>query len=344
MFEENNLAAIFTEVERLVEENKIEEAIGLLEKQVVHYENEVTFLNFISKIYYLTDKAELAVNYLNRSIEIDSENLETLELLGDVFFKLKNWDQALISWKKVCELDVKKYLLWNKIGNLNYEIGEYAEATKAFSNFIEYEENTEVYSLLSTIYKKMGNEIESWNNLMKAEQLDPTNEKILMQIGETYLELDNYDRAEDYFQTVSKLNEENLQSWFYLGKTQEAKQDFIQAIDAFSKVIELDPDNVLGFFNLANIYASLANIEEAIRYYEECLSRDPAFMEASMSLASLSWASKDYDKAVSYLEDALRYNEKEARIYRMLGDISEDLGDDEKTLEYWEKASDLEEG
>ena len=96
MFEENNLAAIFTEVERLVEENKIEEAIGLLEKQVVHYENEVTFLNFISKIYYLTDKAELAVNYLNRSIEIDSENLETLELFGDVFFKLKNWDQALI--------------------------------------------------------------------------------------------------------------------------------------------------------------------------------------------------------------------------------------------------------
>ncbi|MHA1217116.1 MAG: tetratricopeptide repeat protein [Candidatus Heimdallarchaeaceae archaeon] len=344
MSEENDLTAIFDEVERLIDQDKIAEAIELLEKQVSHYENEVTFLNFIAKIYHLTGNSQLTINYLIRSIEINPENLETLELLGDAYYSLKNWNQALISWKKICELDPKRYLLWNKIGDLYYEIGEYFDATKAFTNFLEYEENIDVYSILSTIYKKMGNEIESWNNLMKAEQLDPKNEKILMQIGDTYLDLDNYDRAEDYFRSVTKINEENLQAWFQLGKTLEAKQDFIQAIDSFSKVIELDPDNVLGFFNLANIYASLANIEEAIRYYEECLSRDSSFLEASMSLASLSWASKDYDKANAYLEDALRYNKAEARLYRMLGDISEDLGEEEKALDYWEKALELEEG
>jgi len=52
-----------------------------------------------------------------------------------------------------------------------YEIGEYHEAVQALSNYLEYEEKIEIYSLLATIFKKMGNDIESWNNLMKAENL-----------------------------------------------------------------------------------------------------------------------------------------------------------------------------
>ncbi|MCG3254971.1 MAG: hypothetical protein KAU62_02695, partial [Candidatus Heimdallarchaeota archaeon] len=60
MFEENDLTAIFDEAERLIERDKIAEAIELLENQVSYYENEVSFLNFIAKIYHLTGNSQLA--------------------------------------------------------------------------------------------------------------------------------------------------------------------------------------------------------------------------------------------------------------------------------------------
>ncbi len=343
MHDNNDMIKILSEAEELINQHNYHKAIELLEKNLSYFENEEMFLNFLVRLHLYVGDTQSALNYLNRSLEIEQENLTTLDLSGDVFAKLKDWDQAILSWKKVSELDEKRYHVWKKIGNLYYEIGEYHEAVQAFNNFLEYEEDIELYSFLASIFKKMGNEIESWNNLMKAEKLDSDNEKILIQIGETYFDLDNHERAKDYYKKATEVNPDSIPAWFQLGKSLEATQDFIQAVESFSKVIELDPDNVLGFFNLAKIYAALANIEEATRYYEECLSRDPAFLEATLALASLSWASKNYDKAIAYLNDSLRYNENENRIFQMLGDIYEDNGEEEKALEFWEKATELEE-
>jgi len=343
MQDNNDMMLILSKAEELITQDKFHEAIKILENNLDSFANEVMFLNFLIRLYLFVDDSQSAFNYLMRALEIEQENLTTLELGGEVFHVLRDFKQAEIAWKKIVEIDVKRYKIWKKLGKLYYEIGEYHEAVQAFSNYLEYEENIEIYSLLSTIYKKMGNEIESWNNLMKAEKLDPENETVLLQIGETYLDLDNYDRAIDYFQKTTNNNPENISAWFQLGRSYEANNESVEAIEAFSNVIELDPDNVLAFFHLAKTYAALAKIEEASRYYEECLSRDPSFLEATLALASLSWVAKDNSKAIAYLEDSLRYNVDNYRLLQMLGDIYEDLGDDMKAAEYWAKASELEE-
>jgi tetratricopeptide (TPR) repeat protein len=331
-------------IEDLIIENRIQEAIEKLETRMSEFEEHYEFFNSLSELYLMNEDPQTSLSYLQRALELSPENLETLELMGDTYFALMNFEVAEISWKKVTEADPKRFNIWFKLGELYYQTGEYAKATQSLLNYLEYEEDALVLSLLASIYQKMGNEIECWNKLMKAEELSPTNVKILIQIGEVYFDLDNHDRAEEYFRKATVADSSSLPAWFQLGKTYEAKQDFVQAIQSFAKVLEIDPDNVLGYYYLGKIYAADANISKSITNYEECLKRDPSFEDAALSLASLYWASKEYEKALSYLQESVRYNPESSKIFQMIGDIYEDLGDMEKALNSWERATKLEEG
>ncbi len=338
------LAELLHTIEDMIIENRIEEAIKIVEAKMSEFEDQYEIFNSLSELYIMVDDPQIALNYLQKAIELAPENLDTLELMGDTYFALMNFEVAEISWKKVTEANPKRFNIWYKLGELYYQTGEYVKATKSLINYLEYEEDATVLSLLGSIYQKMGNDIECWNNLMRAEELAPTNVKILTQIGEVYFDLDNFDRAEEYFKRASKAEPSSIPAWFQLGKTYEAQQDFVQAIHAFVKVLEIDPDNVLGYYYLAKIYSADANIAEAIVNYEECLKRDPSFEDASLSLASLYWASKNNEKALTYLQESLRYNPESSKLFQMIGDIYEDIGDMEKALNSWERASRLEEG
>ncbi|MHA1954369.1 MAG: tetratricopeptide repeat protein [Candidatus Heimdallarchaeaceae archaeon] len=338
------LGELLHTIEDLIIENKIQEAIDLIEARMSEFESYYEIFNSLSELYLMMDNPQTSLSHLQRALELAPENLDTLELMGDTYFALMNFEVAEISWKKVTEADPKRFNIWFKLGELYYQTGEYVKATQSLLNYLEYEEDALVLSLLASIYQKMGNEIECWNNLMRAEKLTPTNVKILNQIGEVYFDLDNFDRAEEYFRKASEANPSSIPAWFHLGKTYEAKQDFAQSIQAFVKVLEIDPDNVLGYYYLAKIYAADANIAEAITNYEECLKRDPSFEDASLSLASLYWASKNNEKALTYLQESLRYNPESSKLFQMIGDIYEDLGEMEKALNSWEQASKLEEG
>jgi tetratricopeptide (TPR) repeat protein len=331
-------------IEDLIIENKIQEAIEKVESRLPEFDDHYEIFNSLSELYLMNDDPQTSLSYLQKALELSPENLDTLELMGDTHFALMNFEIAEISWKKVTEADPKRFNIWYKLGELYYQTGEYVKATRSLINYLEYEEDAAVLSLLGSIYQKMGNDIECWNNLMRAEELAPTNVKILVQIGEVYFDLDNFERAEEYFKKATKAEPSSIPAWFQLGKTYEALQDFTQAIHAFVKVLEIDPDNVLGYYNLAKIYAADANIEEAITNYEECLKRDPSFEDSSLSLASLFWASRDFDKALSYLQESLRYNPESSKLFQMIGDIYEDMGDMEKALNSWERATKLEEG
>lgn len=338
------LAELLHMIEDLIIENSIQEAIDRIEERMSEFEEYYEIFNSLSELYLMMDNPHTSLNYLQKALELAPENLDTLELMGDTYFALMNYEVAEISWKKVTEADSKRFNIWFKLGELYYQTGEYVKATQSLMNYLDYEEDALVLSLLASIYQKMGNEIECWNKLMRAEELAPTNVKLLVQIGEVYFDLDNFDRAEEYFRKASVANPSSIPAWFQLGKTYEAKQDFAHAIQAFVKVLEIDPDNVLGYYYLAKIYAADANIAESITNYEECLKRDPSFEDASLSLASLYWASKDYDRAVTFLQQSLRYNPESSKLFQMIGDIYEDLGDMEKALSSWERASKLEEG
>ncbi|MCK5305406.1 MAG: tetratricopeptide repeat protein, partial [Candidatus Heimdallarchaeota archaeon] len=127
MADDIHLIDIIQRTKELISKDSLEDAISFLERQLPEFENTPRFLNYLGQLYLNKNDPSSALNYLNRSLEIQSENAETLDNIGDTFFHLENWEQAIISWKKACELDEKRFGIWEKAGNLYYDMGEYPE-------------------------------------------------------------------------------------------------------------------------------------------------------------------------------------------------------------------------
>ena len=75
--------------------------------------------------------------------------------------------------------------------------------------------------------------------LDEALSQNPDDVEVLKLAGLTEVNLENWDVAKKYFETVVKHNQEDATSWFYLANSYDKLGDFISAKNSYIKVIQL---------------------------------------------------------------------------------------------------------
>jgi tetratricopeptide (TPR) repeat protein len=75
--------------EKLIETSELNEAKGILEKILNEFPNNCEALNDLAVIEILSENWDVALNYLNRIIEIDSNNEIALGNLQYIFNKIE---------------------------------------------------------------------------------------------------------------------------------------------------------------------------------------------------------------------------------------------------------------
>lgn len=328
----------FIHIHSLLEQTKYDKVITELEGCITEYQDDSTFFNLLGQAYLKKGQIITSIQYLSRAMEIDSEDSEILELLGDAYRQLGNMEQALSAYSQAINVNPNPGVL-KKYGEILYKQGEYSMALEVLNESIDLNEDAEVYSLLADIYKKIGNDVTSWNMLLRAENLAKENDvRIMLQIGQYYEDINNKKKAIEYFEKVTSIDPNNFSAWLQLGNILEKNEDLYGALAVYNKLTELEPDNPLGYYKQAVIKASIAEIADALVLYNICLDKDPGFIEASIDIASLLWVSKKPQEAITYLKEALKYNKNNTNALEMIGDIYESMGELEIAEKFWKKA------
>jgi tetratricopeptide (TPR) repeat protein len=73
------------------------------------------YLDTIGWIYYKLGEYETALIYIKNSLEVEPENGIVIEHLGDVYWKLGNMNQAKIEWQRAFKFDQENKTLMDKI-------------------------------------------------------------------------------------------------------------------------------------------------------------------------------------------------------------------------------------
>ncbi|MCK5408766.1 MAG: hypothetical protein KAJ30_00755, partial [Candidatus Heimdallarchaeota archaeon] len=79
MADDIHLIDIIQRTKELISKDSLEDAISFIERQLPEFENTPRFLNYLGQLYLNKNDPSSALNYLNRSLEIQSENAETLD-------------------------------------------------------------------------------------------------------------------------------------------------------------------------------------------------------------------------------------------------------------------------
>jgi len=136
--------------------------------------------------------------YLNRLLEFYPDD-KRVQYIAGIYFHKENVEEALKHYQKAIELDDEFAAVYNLMGYIQTDLGNYREAEEAFKKYIELTpDNANSYDSYAEFLIKIKRYDESIINYRKALEIDPSYILALWGITECYLLKGNYNKARDY--------------------------------------------------------------------------------------------------------------------------------------------------
>lgn len=222
-------------------------------------------------------KLRAAINEYQRVVETDKTDYGTLNMLGDLYAKASEPDQAVTCFTQVAEhyskqgFAQKAIAIYNKISRLKPDLIEVsAKLAQLYQSKGSVAEARDHYTTLAEQYSRSGKKAEALEVWKQIAGLDPNNTDIYLKI------------ADAYWQDQQK--EEAASAYIEAGNRLNTKQQYESAVTAFSRALEITPDDTLALKGFTESQISLGYSDEAAKALESSIARQPHNRELSYLL------------------------------------------------------------
>lgn len=223
-------------------------------------------------------KLRAAISEYKRVIEADKTDYNTLNMLGDLYVKASEPNEAILCFTQVAEhygkqgFAQKAIAIYNKISRLKPDSIEVsAKLAQLYQMKGSVAEARTHYTTLAEQYTRTGKKAEALNVWKQIANLDPNNTDIYLKI------------ADACWQDQQK--EEAANAYIEAGNRLTTKQQFESAITAFSRALEIRPDDLPALRGYVKSQIGLGYADEAAKSLESSLVRQPHSREISNMLA-----------------------------------------------------------
>ncbi len=133
--QDNTAVETYINLTDLYYKNKrLGEAIGLLENAATVIPDNIIILHYLARIYIEDIRYDIAMDILNRILELSPENIDAYWDLGNVCFETGDWASAAAAFEHVLEKRDDNAIFFYRTG-LAYEANDDIE--KALSNYLK---------------------------------------------------------------------------------------------------------------------------------------------------------------------------------------------------------------
>ncbi|KAI5353766.1 PREDICTED: TPR [Prunus dulcis] len=235
--------------------------------------------------------------------------------IGRVLYEHQLFKEALVSFKRACELqpvDVRPHF---RAGNCLYVLGRYKEAKDEFLLALEAAEaggNQWAY-LLPQIYVNLGIALEGEGMVLSACEyyreaaiLCPTHFRALKLLGSALFGVGEYRAAVKALEEAIFMKPDYADAHCDLGSALHAMGDDDKAIVIFQKAIDLKPGHVDALYNLGGLYMDAGRFPRASEMYTRVLAVWPNHWRAQLNKAVSLLGARETEEAKKALKEALK--------------------------------------
>lgn len=237
----------------------------------------------LGNAYLDKKKYEISKKYFEIALKRDSSLDGFIEnWLGNVYMKLKNYDEAIIHYKNAYDLYKDFAWAYNGLGNAYRRKKQYGSAKVAFEKAISIDEK------YPYPYNGLGNIFKDTKKLEKAIEM--------------------------YNKSI-ELDQEFAYPWNYLGDIYTRLEQFDEAISCYNKSVKIDGKFSFPWNGLGRANFELHNYEEAENCFIKAINIDDNFEFAHLSYAELLQYNKRYSDAKEHYMIATELFNKQSNIY-----------------------------
>jgi tetratricopeptide (TPR) repeat protein len=152
--------------------------------------------------------------------------------------------------------------------------------------------------------------------------MNPSSVDAVLDIGETYVQLQNYDLAEKYLKKSIRMDPEYFSPYNEMGNLCLIRKDYNQAIQYYQKSLRKKSDYTDALIGLGKSYAALKKYDTAEEYLNKAIKTNEDHCgEALSTMGDIKTAQKDYKEAEKYYKKAIETDEYDAHGYLGLGKL-----------------------
>ena len=181
---------------------------------------------------------------------------------------------------------------------------------------------------LGRTYLKIKNFQGSIDAYQKALALAPENAaSYYSSLGRAYLQLDNMDKAEEFYAKLIEKDSLSYDGHVSLGFIYLKKNDPDRAIYHYDMAVLAQPDDATSLGTLASLYEKKGNDEKRIQYLRRASEVAPDNYKFKQQLGSAYMKKKDFDNALPIFEELVQKFPDEAAYHQNIGLVLSQMPD-----------------
>lgn len=271
-------------------------------------EDAVSYYQKAKEAFFLENYDE-AVDYLRRSLALNSRYLEALELLAYVYFENGNYEYAYLNINKALTFAPNRSDLILFSADIETRLKMFDLAEAKYKNIISTDPlNMTAFNGLANLYLETDRKILARDTLFHILKSDPQNYKALLKLS-FYYETEDPIKADTYYQKNIQYNSLEDTVYFYYsiflfksGKVKAALEMIRTAIDIKKK------EEYLKY--LGKYYLYLQRPDEALNVLREVVAEEDEG-EIYYYLAHAYFMTGEYEQAINGLMKALGKNNED---------------------------------
>ena len=228
---------------------KLSKAISVLEKAAQLLPQDATTQEYLAKMYQDLGENERVIHHLERANSLRPRNTRILVNLAIACSDVGRNGRAIELLKIAVALQPEFATVHLNLGVVYNRIGQYDSGIQYLNKALEIEpDNPHASTNLGLAFRAQGRYAEAIAQFAKALELQKGRARFqtYLNIGDTYYDMREHEKAVPYFQKAVGLNPNHANAHLLLGLSYRALNRGDKARVHFEKTLELEPDHPQG--------------------------------------------------------------------------------------------------
>lgn len=250
--------------------------------------------------------------------------------------------EAVTTYQRILTSDSTPSIVYHELGNVYFRLRNYDKAIEQFNAAIERNPLSEPYLLdLARTYGEMGRFHEAAVGYKRALTLSPDDFAALNNLGVMFMKMDSWNEATQTLEDGERRGSPLKETYYHLGVCYQRSKRLDEAAVRFRKAVQIDVGFAAPYYNLGTIEALAGKDEAAAKEFRKALDAEHDFPEARFNLGVIHARRGDLDAAIQELREAIRLRPKFAEAHFNLGTVYAKLGRVEDAIIEFKKATSI---